>query len=191
MRRPRALLFAAAGAALVLAAPASAATSLDGVRRTEHSYSGDLTQAVGVAASVQPTDPSGPLLTPSREDCGPDSCHFTELILQLPRDRQSGELSFQVRTHPAGAQAPEGYADPVAYGVYDAKGTEVGYWTPCCTAPSLDRPPGTRPSTASKPIVASRLKAGRYTLVIYNLAGPTSFAATVSWRANKSHRPTP
>lgn len=192
MRRLRTLLLPALAATVLLAPYAEAATSLNGTTRTRHVYGGTLSQPVALGAPGQPGDPQQRLLTPKPGDCVQSSCHMTEVELRLPKGRQSGELTYTVAAQSSLAETPGGLVDPVAYGVYDADGTEMKYWSPCCTPPSTTPRPGSSvsPSTAAKPISIARLAPGRYTFVVFNLGGPTTFSANLLWQANPSHRPT-
>ena len=191
MRRLGMLLVGAALAGL--AAPAHAATILDGVRNTSHTYDGTLTEPVLLTMPIDPTLVARRATAPEPADCSDASCHRIELVLRVPRGIDTGAFTFRVTPQPVLA-TPSGVADLLAYGVYDDKGNNVGYWGPSSAPQTFSRPQdalGARPTTAARPIVISRLTPGRYTLVVYNLGGPTSFSAAATWAANKPSRETP
>lgn len=191
MRGVGVLLVGAAVA--LLAAPAAASTNLDGVRTTRHAYDGTLVNPVVLAGSVDPGATPRRLHSPEPADCDDTSCHVSEVVLRVPSGIRTGAFTFRVTPEPE-TGTPTGYADLIAYGVYDARGNRVGYWGPSGTPRTISRPEDAlplRPSTAARPIVISRLAPGRYTLVVYNLGGPTSFSATVTWEADKPSRHTP
>lgn len=155
-----------AAAAIVAVAPLMPAHSaeqatLDGNRRSRYEYSADLSCCwTPSTISVGEGQPE-----PTPADCQNDGCDITQLILSVPRGRQSGRLQYDAET-PATLQ--------VWAALYDSKGKEV--------ARDFTSTDGT------VRLVVSRLRPGRYEVVLYPMVGQGTVEAVVSWKINPRHR---
>ena len=157
----------------VLGTPAIGAgpkAHLDGQKRTSHSYGGTLsgpTVYAGVTnegAQVQTGEPH-----PSW--CTASTCDSTQLKLSLPPGRQSGRLVVELTVTDS-----EQSKASMHFVVYDDEGEALPGQSACCAASRF---------------VATRMKDGDYTVVVYVDAGAGDFTVDVSWTANPPHRSTP
>jgi hypothetical protein len=178
--RYRRSLAAAAALVGVLAGSASArgTISLDGRAHTHASVSGNVVDPV-VGDPTSRT--SSQTFTPSVADCTDTSCDVTRLRLTLPRGISSGRLDI-VLTMPVTLNAQ--------VVLYDADGRErltadmTSDWNDaaaCCD--TFD----TYQFRLSDP----RMKAGTYTLVVYNTGGSGRFTTDVDYVARHPDRQTP
>ncbi len=171
---------AAVAVCAALVAPSAEArgtVSLDGYRRTKTSYSGTLSQP---NASMTFHPERG--LTPTVQGCNDGSCDQTQLRLTLPKRSIEGKLVVTV-------EAPHLLATSI--GLYNTKGTELAYsemtsnsqGTVCCS--------GEPPEGYILTLKVARLKAGRYTLVVFDRGGVGAFTAKVEYKAHPPSRPLP
>ncbi len=152
----------AIAAALTHGAAAASPATLDGQRKTSHTYSGMLS-GPSVYAGITETGVGGGI-RPRREWCTVQTCDITELALRLPAGRQSGRLVVDLTYGPSAS---------LRLAVYRPDGSELPSPSFCCLA---DR------------IVATQLPAGNYTVVVYVEAGASKFDVELTWKANPPHR---
>lgn len=163
--RPRRLVIAAVAVAVGLGGVADARSggTLDGSRRRSFSYDGDLTGTTLPQQAVAGRD------YPRPSDCGETDCDVTTLRLTVPRGRQSGRLDYVIRfDHSLSAEVA----------LYDAADREVR------RAESRE----VEIDSYTMRLSVTRLRPGRYTIVVYAAAGSGSFQATAQWRVNPPHR---
>jgi hypothetical protein len=150
---------------------------LDGKRRTHVRYSSNLQDpALNPDTDRVRTDP----LTPTLDDCSTTSCDITTLRLTLPADTTWGSFAVTV-TVPRELN--------VYVALYDGKGTALkgvqsvdpndddccaDYVPPCCD--SAD-------TSYVVDFSVDRLRAGTYTLVVYDRGGFGLVTTDVSYRA--------
>jgi hypothetical protein len=172
-------------AALSPFAHAAGTKPLDGKRRTHVRYTSNLQDpAVNTQTDRVRTD----LLTPTLEDCTKTSCDITQLRLTLPANTTWGAFDVTL-TVPRELN--------VYVALYDAKGAAVHSVEPvdpndddCCTdylPPCCDSPDTTYVVDFS----IGRLRAGTYTLVVYDRGGFGVVTTDVSYRALHPDRQPP
>ncbi|MDQ1711013.1 MAG: hypothetical protein QOE45_463 [Frankiaceae bacterium] len=183
MRHRRSLAAAAALAGLltgILASGASAngSIALDGRKRTHAKASGNVVDPV-VGDPTSRT--SSETFTPSVADCTDTSCDITRLRLTLPNGVSSGRLDI-VLTMPVTLNAQ--------VVLYDADGKErlsadmTSDWNDaaaCCD--TFD--------SYQFHLSDPRMKAGAYTLVVYDTGGSGRFSTDIDYVARHPDRQTP
>ena len=160
-----ALAMTAVLAPAALAADGDRAT-LDGQRRTAHTYQGELAGPTVFANAVAPD--AAVSTEPGPSWCTPETCDQTNLKLRLPAGRQSGQLRIEL--------TPKAGAAQMHLVVYDAEGQPLPSQAVCCTATRFN---------------ANLLAPGDYLVVVYDDAGAGTFAVDVTWKANRPHRTKP
>ena len=157
----------ALGLTAVLAPGASAverdSVTLDGHRKTTHSYGGELAGPT-VYTGLANEGALGNVGPPNQAWCQPQTCDTQKLVLQLPRGRQSGRLVIDL--------TPDENVQ-MHFVVYDDKGEPLPGQSVCC---------------GSGRYVATRMEKGAYTVVVYDDAGAGGFEVDVTWKANPPHR---
>ena len=169
---------AAVATALVcaVATPSTAGgtITLDGVRRTNVQYDGELTELAWSTDGSRVTviDPFEPYL----EDCQTSaSCDITALRVTLPKGTTAGKLKVVV-TLPRQMNGAVALFD--AEGTRVAKGDIVENAEPlCCEVPNW-----------KVSFTVGRLPAGKYSLVVFDRGGNGRFTLDATFRANPPDR---
>jgi hypothetical protein len=179
--RPTATLALAVAVALagVLAPGASArgSQSLDGVKKTHFRLTGSVGSAVVAdpAARLSKGDPTAP----ERSECTTTSCDVTTLRLSLPHAVATGRFDL-VATLPRSLNA--------RIGIYDVAGRQVLYTDETDLATSAVFVCCTDPGVYQVAITEPRLRAGTYTIVLYDTGGSGDFTMDVTYQARRPQR---
>lgn len=155
------------------AAQATGSSTLDGTKRTDWSYQGQLDDST-LSTPGQGRDVTDAALEPHQSDCTPTSCDVSMVRLTVPRGRQSGRFTYDVVLSEPVVGSPNTLATTVA-ALYNSKGERVLRSSACCMLGTLR-------------LTHPRLLAGNYKIVIYNQGAPTRFVASLKWVANPPHR---
>jgi hypothetical protein len=173
--------------ALAPSAHAAGTKPLDGKRRTHVRFSAHLDDpAFDVNSDRTRNDP----LMPTRQDCSsPNSCDVTDLRLTLPPDTSGGVFTASLKVE---------RTLNVYVVLYDSRGGVTKSLQPvdpehdddCCD--DYVRAPGSDLDTDYVvDFTIGRLRAGKYTLVVYDRGGTGAVTTDISFTALHPDRQTP
>jgi hypothetical protein len=158
-------------------AGAKGSAALDGAKKVHVRYTGSLSTPAMSADTLRSDS-----LTPSRSDCTKDSCDTTSLRLTLPKGSVEGRFQVSVAT---------GRNLNVMIGLYDARNRLVS----SADVSSKDSQPYSCCDTIGDGYAVvlrvARLRAGRYTVVVFDRGGLGDFTADVDYHAHPPNRPLP